>query len=83
MGAEPETEPAELFMAGLPGSGKMEISRYLIRDPGVKLFRIDMDEIAEIEMCPPKVLLDVLNGFYPLEKHNEMGVVGIRVEVMF
>ena len=26
-------------------------------------------------------LLDVLNGFYPLEKQNEMGVVGIRVEV--
>ena len=26
-------------------------------------------------------LLDVLKGFYPLEKQNEMGVVGIRVEV--
>jgi len=28
------------------------------------------------------VMLDVLNGFYPLEKQNEMGVVGIRVEVV-
>ena len=27
-------------------------------------------------------LLDVLNGFYPLEKQHEMGVVGIRVEVL-
>ena len=28
------------------------------------------------------VMLDVLNGFYTLEKQNEMGVVGIRVEVL-
>ena len=27
-------------------------------------------------------LLEVLNGFYPLEKQNEMGVVGIRVEIV-
>ena len=47
-GAEPETEPAALFMAGLPGSGKTEISRNLIRESGVKLLRIDMDEIAEL-----------------------------------
>ncbi len=47
-GAEPEAEPAGFFMAGLPGSGKTEISRNLIRDSGVKLFRIDMDEIAEM-----------------------------------
>ena len=47
-GAESEMEPAGFFMAGLPGSGKTEISRNLIRDSGVKLFRIDMDEIAEM-----------------------------------
>ena len=47
-GAEPEMEPAGFFMAGLPGSGKTEISKNLIRDSGVKLFRIDMDEIAEM-----------------------------------
>ena len=46
-GAFPEEEPAAFFMAGLPGSGKTEISRNLIKESGVKLFRIDMDEIAE------------------------------------
>ena len=47
-GAEPEAEPAAFFMAGLPGSGKTEISKNLIKDSGVNLFRIDMDEIAEM-----------------------------------
>ena len=46
-GAEPEAEPAAIFMAGLPGSGKTEISKNLIDDFGVNLLRIDMDEIAE------------------------------------
>ena len=46
-GAAPEVEPAAIFMAGLPGSGKTEISRNLIEESGVKLLRIDMDEIAE------------------------------------
>ena len=27
-------------------------------------------------------LLDVLNGFYSLEKQKELGVVGIRIEVL-
>ena len=45
--ALPEAEPAAIFMAGLPGSGKTEISRNLIEESGVNLFRIDMDEIAE------------------------------------
>ena len=44
----PEDEPAAFFMAGLPGSGKTEISKNLIKDSGVKLLRIDMDEIAEL-----------------------------------
>ena len=47
-GALSESQPAAFFMAGLPGSGKTEISRNLIKDSGVKLFRIDMDEIAEL-----------------------------------
>lgn len=46
-GVEPEAEPAAFFMAGLPGSGKTEISRNLIKDSGINLLRIDMDEIAE------------------------------------
>lgn len=45
-GAEPEEFPAAIFMAGLPGAGKTELSRNLIKDSGVKLLRIDMDEIA-------------------------------------
>ena len=47
-GALPEAEPAAFFMAGLPGSGKTEISKNLIKESGVKLLRIDMDEIAEL-----------------------------------
>lgn len=47
-GAAPEAEPAAIFMAGLPGAGKTELSRNLIKDSGVRLFRIDMDEIAEM-----------------------------------
>lgn len=43
----PDPEPAAFFMAGLPGSGKTEISKNLIIDSGVNLLRIDMDEIAE------------------------------------
>lgn len=46
-GVTPDEEPAGFFMAGLPGSGKTEISKNLIKDSGVKLLRIDMDEIAE------------------------------------
>ena len=46
-GVAPEDEPAGIFMAGLPGAGKTELSRNLIVDSGVSLLRIDMDEIAE------------------------------------
>ena len=41
----------------------------------------DISILADASMTKQE-LLDVLNGFYPLEKQNEMGVVGIRVEVM-
>lgn len=47
-GAEPEEDPAAIFMAGLPGAGKTELSKNIILDSGVKLFRIDMDEIASL-----------------------------------
>ncbi len=46
--AEPEMEPAAIFMAGLPGAGKTELSRNLIADAGVFPLRIDMDEIASL-----------------------------------
>lgn len=46
-GALSEDDPAALFMAGLPGSGKTEISKNLIKNSGIRMFRIDMDEIAE------------------------------------
>lgn len=42
-----EGEPAGIFMAGLPGAGKTELSKSIIEDSGVKLLRIDMDEIAK------------------------------------
>ena len=45
--AEPEEEPAAIFMAGLPGAGKTELSRNIISDTKVNFARIDMDEIAE------------------------------------
>ena len=41
----------------------------------------DISILAD-ESMTKRELLDVLNGFYPLEKQHEMGVVGIRVEVV-
>ena len=41
----------------------------------------DISILADGSMTK-RELLDALNGFYPLEKQNEMGVVGIRVEVL-
>ena len=41
----------------------------------------DISILAD-ESMTKRELLDVLNGFYPLEKQHEMGVVGIRVEVL-
>lgn len=47
-----------------------------------ELFRdFDISMLADASMTK-RELLDVLNGFYPSEKQNEMGVVGIRVEVV-
>ena len=41
----------------------------------------DISILADGSMTK-RELLEVLNGLYPLEKQNEMGVVGIRVEVL-
>ena len=47
-----------------------------------ELFRdFDISMLADASMTK-RELLEVLNGFYPLEKQHEMGVVGIRVEVL-
>ena len=47
-----------------------------------ELFRdFDISMLADASMTK-RELLDVLNGFYPSDKQNEMGVVGIRVEVL-
>ena len=47
-----------------------------------ELFRdFDISMLADASMTK-RELFDVLNGFYPLEKQHEMGVVGIRVEVL-
>ncbi len=41
-----------------------------------------MAELADTSMTKGKLLLDVLNGFYPLEKQNEVGAVRTRVEIV-
>lgn len=46
-GAKTTPNPAAIFMAGLPGAGKTEFSKELIKNiGGTKAVRIDMDEIA-------------------------------------
>ena len=45
-GALPTDEPSGIFMAGLPGAGKTELSRALIEIAHVSPVRIDMDELA-------------------------------------
>lgn len=46
-GAKPVISPSAIFMAGLPGAGKTEFSKNLVDIiGGVKVVRIDMDEIA-------------------------------------
>ena len=41
----------------------------------------DISILADASMTKQE-LLDVLNGFYSLEKQKELGVVGIRIEVL-
>lgn len=42
----PENEPMAIFMAGLPGAGKTELSNGFIKEMRTKPIRIDMDELA-------------------------------------
>lgn len=54
-GVERSKEPTAIFMAGLPGAGKTEFTKSLIRQVGVKVIRLDMDEIAaQIDSYSPQ-----------------------------
>lgn len=54
-GVERSGEPTAIFMAGLPGAGKTEFAKNLIKNLGVKVIRLDMDEIAaQIESYSPQ-----------------------------
>lgn len=61
-GVEPHDEPAAFFMAGLPGAVKTEFTENLIKDLGLKVVRIDMDEIATH-----------IDGYHPEEAHAFRG----------
>ena len=67
----PDGEMLVVKVVGLLRYGSFE---ELFRD-----FEITM--LADASMTK-RELLNVLNGFYPLEKQHEMGVMGIRVEVL-
>ena len=69
--ANPDGETLVVRVVGLLRYGSFED---LFRD-------FDIFMLADASMTK-RELLDVLNGFYPVEKQNEMGVVGIRVEVV-
>lgn len=42
----PNEYPMAIFMAGLPGAGKTELSQGFIKEFGANFIRIDMDELA-------------------------------------
>lgn len=47
--------PTAIFMAGLPGAGKTEFTKNLIVNLGVRIIRLDMDEIAsQIDTYEPQ-----------------------------
>lgn len=53
---KPSDEPTGIFTAGLPGAGKTEFTKELLKDIVNKPVRIDMDEIATlIEGYKPKI----------------------------
>ncbi|MGR6780666.1 zeta toxin family protein [Moritella viscosa] len=43
----PEENPVSVFMAGSPGAGKTEVSKYLVEDLGGNIIRLDPDELRE------------------------------------
>lgn len=54
-GAVKTAHPAAIFMAGLPGSGKTEFTKSWIENSGLKVVRLDMDEIAsQIDTYSPR-----------------------------
>jgi predicted ABC-type ATPase len=55
IGHETSEYPAAIFTAGLPGAGKTEFTKELLKDISDRALRIDMDEIASlIEGYNPK-----------------------------
>lgn len=71
--AQPHSNPSAIFMAGLPGAGKTEFSKNLIKIVGgLKAVRIDMDEIAsQIKGYRPEIAdkyresaTRLMNGIY-------------------
>ena len=68
--ANPDGEKLLVRVVGLLRYGSFE-----------ELFRdFDISMLADASMTK-RELLDMLNEFYSVEKQNEMGVVGIRVEI--
>lgn len=67
---DPDGEKLEVKVVGLLRYGSFED---LFED-------FDISILADASMTK-RELLDVLNGFYSLERQKELGVVGIRVEL--
>ena len=62
IGHEASESPAAIFTAGLPGAGKTEFTKELLKDISDQALRIDMDEIASlIEGYNPKTA-DLFRG---------------------
>ncbi len=54
-GVEKSLKPTAIFLAGLPGSGKTELTKGLISNLKIKVIRLDMDEIAsQIDTYTPQ-----------------------------
>lgn len=55
-GASSDGSSSAIFMAGLPGAGKTEFTKNLIKNSDLKVVRLDMDEIAsQIEDYQPQI----------------------------
>ena len=55
-GVESSENPVGIFMSGLPGSGKTEFTKSLIKILGLSVVRLDMDDIAtQMERYDPKI----------------------------
>ena len=82
-GVQPHPEPAAFFMAGLPGAGKTEFTQSLIKELGLKVVCIDMDEIAtHIDKYDPlkadafrEAATDLLNAVYDRTLHRKVDFI--------